>query len=120
MEQGGDLLVARVRADNGLHVAVQDGEPARVVLEYEPGVGVRRGPPVLTGGRGTKLRFPLRQRGPVALHTGRTECRRVGQDVNVEEVLAAVELEVQQPVDEPGRRWAGRGGDLRVQDEQAS
>ncbi len=119
-----DLATAHVGADDRLHVSVGDGQAARVPGQHRPAAAVSGGllpclgvvqaplperPLVLLAGFGAEALIDPVEFGPIQLEPSRAERRRVGDRVDLEEVLPPVELEVDHPPDQPRHVGLCRG-----------
>ena len=116
----GDLPVAGVGADDGVDVAVENGQSPSVPLDHEPLVRVSRRPEVLRGGPWPKAGLNIGESRSIGRQPGLAQCRRIGDRVNLEVVDVAIELEPHHPVDQIAGRHLCCRSDRGMELEQAT
>jgi len=120
LEPRGDLPVAGVAADDGVDVAVENGQSPSVPLDHEPLVRVSRRPEVLRGGPWPKAGLNIGESCSIGRHPGLAQRRRIGDRVDLEVVDVAVELEPHHPVDQIASRHLCCRCDRGMELEQAT
>ncbi len=120
LQPGSDPSVSCVGTDDGVDIAVQDGQPLLVPVQHESSVRVGRRPSLHAGWQRAQFRSLLLELSSVASQPGRTKRRCIGDGVELEVVDLAVELERDHPVDELRGSDAGPRRGLRVECKQPS
>ena len=116
----GDAPVLGVGADDGVDVAVENGQAPGVPIEGEPRTRMRRRPSFIFGRPWTESRRAFVELDAVRRHALGAQRGRVRDRVDGEVVAVVVELELHHPVDEFGCRRAGPGRHDRVELEKVA
>jgi hypothetical protein len=109
-----------VSADDGVDVAVENGQSPIVPLDHEPRVRVSRRPEVLHSRPWPNAGLNIEESRSIGRHPRLAQRRRIGDRVDLEVVDVAVELEPHHPVGQIAGRHLCCGSGCGMELEQAT